>query len=672
MGQERQTHEQEHRGDNLHRQLGERQVGSGQRHKGQRHHQAHQAHQNHRAKTLVVSDDQGRTRAQQEHPDHHGQEVGGHQGALTGANATAQQGACGHHHGGTDHQSQVALQRAVFQGARQAARLGEHPINGRLEDLTARATAKPSLGADAVQAFVLGQAAVEQDTRAQSDGAHEQGQVEAVPQSQVVLGQGLTGQGRGRHVHERSKGGGGEQAHHDAHDHQTDGGQLHAQRWLVGVFVFHIAQLTVEIGVVHHAQGIGHAEHTGQRHQGGYCPSPHARRADHRFGEEHFLGQETVGQRHTSHGRRGHHGQRGGEGHEGPQTAELAHVARVGFVVHDTRDHEQRGLEGGVVEHVEDRGHGGQRRAQAHQESDQAQMADGRIGQQTLEVVFEDGDEGREQQGDQARSADQGLKPARTRQDGVQAHEQKHTGLDHGGRVQVSRDRRGRGHGVGQPEVKRELRALGERTHQDQQQSWQEHGVRLNLDRFGGQHADLVAAADLTQQHKAPEHGQAATTRDRQSLACAGAGVGPVAPIAHQQEGRNAGQLPEHHQHQEVVRQHHAQHGGHEQHHQAEELGRRIFRGQVVGGIQDDAQANEQNQAGKHERQTVQTEGDVQPERRYPRPVFHHRRATEHHGRIRHQNAQTGGRDGAGHACGQGAALGTTDGGEHGAQQQRQ
>jgi len=140
----------------------------------------------------------------------------------------------------------------------------------------------------------------------------------------------------------------------------------------------------------------------------------------------------------------------------------------MGFVVHDARDHEQRGLEGRVVEHVEHRGHSGQRRAQAHQEGDQTQMADGRIGQQTFEVVFEDRDESREQQGDEPHTTDQGFEPARTRQDGVQAHEQEHTGLDHGGRVQVGRDRRGRGHGVGEPEVKWELRALGESTHQDQ------------------------------------------------------------------------------------------------------------------------------------------------------------------------------------------------------------
>ncbi len=58
------------------------------------------------------------------------------------------------------------------------------------------------------------------------------------------------------------------------------------------------------------------------------------------------------------------------------QAAQQPHVAAAGLVVDDAGGHEQRGLEGGVVEDVEDRGDDGQRRADADQQGDQPQVAD--------------------------------------------------------------------------------------------------------------------------------------------------------------------------------------------------------------------------------------------------------------------------------------------------------
>ena len=62
-------------------------------------------------------------------------------------------------------------------------------------------------------------------------------------------------------------------------------------------------------------------------------------------------------------------------------------------MVDDAGDHEQRGFEGGVVQHMEHRAHGGQRRTQPNEKSDQAQVTHCRISEQALEVVFEDGNE---------------------------------------------------------------------------------------------------------------------------------------------------------------------------------------------------------------------------------------------------------------------------------------
>ena len=60
--------------------------------------------------------------------------------------------------------------------------------------------------------------------------------------------------------------------------------------------------------------------------------------------------------------------------------------------------HEQRRLERRVVHDVEDAGDDGERRVEPEQQRDEPEVADRRVGEQALEVVLEDRDEGAEQQ----------------------------------------------------------------------------------------------------------------------------------------------------------------------------------------------------------------------------------------------------------------------------------
>ncbi len=46
-----------------------------------------------------------------------------------------------------------------------------------------------------------------------------------------------------------------------------------------------------------------------------------------------------------------------------------------------------------MVERVEDGGNGGERAAEAEQRDDEAEMADGRIGEKAFEVLLKDGEE---------------------------------------------------------------------------------------------------------------------------------------------------------------------------------------------------------------------------------------------------------------------------------------
>jgi hypothetical protein len=117
-----------------------------------------------------------------------------------------------------------------------------------------------------------------------------------------------------------------------------------------------------------------------------------------------------------------------------------------------------------------------QRSADAEQHRDQPEVADRRIGQQTLQVVLEDRDEGADQHGAHAPAP-----PMIQNHSGVPAapataHEQKHAGLHHGRRMQVGRHRRRRRHRVRQPEMEGELRALGERAERNQHQGREVEG----------------------------------------------------------------------------------------------------------------------------------------------------------------------------------------------------
>jgi hypothetical protein len=144
---------------------------------------------------------------------------------------------------------------------------------------------------------------------------------------------------------------------------------------------------------------------------------------------------------------------------------------RAGLVVDDAGGHEQAGLEDGVVDDVEHPRHRRQGCADAEQRGDQAQVADGGIGQQTLQVVLEQGGDGADEQRQQCQYAAHQHGPVMgTRQGREQARQQEHAGLHHGGRMQVGGNRRRRRHGVGQPEVEGKLGRLGEGAQQDQDQ----------------------------------------------------------------------------------------------------------------------------------------------------------------------------------------------------------
>ena len=239
-----------------------------------------------------------------------------------------------------------------------------------------------------------------------------------------------------------------------------------------------------------------------------------------------------------------------------------------------------------MIDDVEDGRHHGQLAVEAEQQRDQPEMADGRVGQQPLQVVLEDRDVGAEQQGGEAGRPDDpepGLGPRHHR---PEARHQEHAGLHQGRRMQVGRHRGRSRHGVRQPEMERELRALGQGAEQDEDQRRQVERMRPDPVARGQHEVEVVAADDVAQDQNAGEQAQPAGGGDGQRHAGTVARGRRVVPVADQQEGEEAGQLPEEGQLDQVAGKHHAGHGPHEGEQEREEARHRIFRRHVVSRVE--------------------------------------------------------------------------------------
>ena len=245
-------------------------------------------------------------------------------------------------------------------------------------------------------------------------------------------------------------------------------------------------------------------------------------------------------------------------------------------------------------------------------------MADGRVGEEALEVMLERCDHGADQQRRDAGPAHQPGPFRRSGQRREQARQQEDAGLHHGGRVQVGRHRRRCCHGVGQPEMEGELRRLGKDTEEDKHQRRHIERVGANRVAAGEDDGKFVTADDFADQQEAGEHRQAASAGDRQRKTCAAPRSLAFSPVGDEQERREAGQLPENQQLNEVFGEHDAEHRAHEQQQIGIKSAKAVLRREVVVGIENDQQADAQNQGRKQQAQPVEAERDVEAGRRYP------------------------------------------------------
>jgi hypothetical protein len=144
---------------------------------------------------------------------------------------------------------------------------------------------------------------------------------------------------------------------------------------------------------------------------------------------------------------------------------------------------------------------------------------------------------------------------------------------------------------------------------------------------------------------------------------------------ADQQEGRQARQLPEDQQQQDIIRQDDAQHRPLEQQQVGEKPPHRVGLRQIEPGIDNDQQPDAKDHAGEHQAKRIQEEVEVEPEQRDPLDADlngfpgHHRRrqdSEDHQGRERDSCGSQGARVSP-RPDGQGGSEGSDQGqeGEH-------
>ncbi len=282
-------------------------------------------------------------------------------------------------------------------------------------------------------------------------------------------------------------------------------------------------------------EGIGHRERPRQGGQYRNHPIEHHHIAQLQgLGKKHLFAQKPIQQGYSGHGSARHHGQQRGMRHVFAQPIQAAHIPRAGLVVNNAGGHKQRCLEGCVVHDMKQCGHRCQGRAQAKQQGDEPQMADGGIGQQAFEIVFEQRHIGAEYQSGQACQGDNVEPQLAARQSRIHTCQQEDSGLDHGGRMQISRNRCGCCHGVRQPKMEGKLRGFGKGAQQDQHQRDGIKRVLLNHFRGCQNGPQIEAANNMPQQQRTGQQGKPPRSGYRQRHACALACVTAVGPITNQ------------------------------------------------------------------------------------------------------------------------------------------
>ena len=256
--------------------------------------------------------------------------------------------------------------------------------------------------------------------------------------------------------------------------------------------------------------------------------------------------------------------------------------------------------------------------AQPHHQRPQAHQS--RPGEHELQIRLAQRPEARH---DHRRSPGQRQRPdpdIRAAQHRRHARDEVDPGLHHCRGMQVGRYRRGGRHRAGQPEMERELRRFREAARKHKHHHHE-------IERIGGKAAhrrhlrQAEGACDRTHNDQPRQKRQPADARDEQGLLRLVPRIALVMVIAHQQEGRDRRAFPRHEQRDRVIRQHQPQHRGREQRHQRQQPRQPNILAEIFRRIEKADRADPGDHQREEQRQRINAERRLDPQRRNP---LHH------------------------------------------------
>jgi hypothetical protein len=167
---------------------------------------------------------------------------------------------------------------------------------------------------------------------------------------------------------------------------------------------------------------------------------------------------------------------------------------------------------------------------------------------------------------------------------------------------------------VGQPKVERKLCALGQGAKENEDERREVERMRPNAVARGQHQVELVSPDDVAEHQHACEQAQPPGGGNGQRHARALARRRGVMPVADQQKGEEAGQLPEESQLNQVAGENYARHGAHECEQEREEARHRVFGRHIVARIENHERADARHEPREEPGEAVHSQDEVEPE----------------------------------------------------------